>query len=214
MHCSVDIDDRTRIDLASINTGLDRAKERGEVVEIFTHTPGVTVSMAKIEGVLAGAVERGLTFYSYTDLAGDPPQGPGIAFSFDDWHVTQWLEMRPLLMQYNAKLTFFVAKYADLQDSERAGIAQLAADGHDIEAHSAEHMRAADYVEERGLDSYVQDEADPSITRLIADGYTISTYAYPFGSRTDEIDNAMFKRVKQLRGITWTWSGVSDPCPF
>src|SRR4051812_24878231 len=46
VHCAVDIDTHTRNSLASIDTGLDRAVARDEVVEIYAHQPSVTVPVA------------------------------------------------------------------------------------------------------------------------------------------------------------------------
>ena len=54
------------------------------------------------------------------------------------------------------------------------------------------HFRGPVYVEQRGLDSYMSDEIQPSIDHLRDDGFTISTFAYPYGSRTDETDRAIW----------------------
>ena len=90
VHCSIDIDSVTRNDDGSIDGGLDRARDRGEVLELFAHHPGVTVSWDAVEHVLAGAKDRGLPFYTYSDLATGNVTGPGIAFAFDDDAVDAW----------------------------------------------------------------------------------------------------------------------------
>src|SRR5205823_15047769 len=71
MHCAVDIDSKTYNSHASIDGALDRARDRGEVVELYAHHPGVTVPVADVDYVLAGAATRGLAFVTYRDLA-DP----------------------------------------------------------------------------------------------------------------------------------------------
>ena len=214
VHCSIDIDSVTRNDDASIDAGLDRARDRGEVLELFAHDPGVTVSWDSVEHVFAGAVARGLPFVAYGDLARGDVTGPGLAFSFDDTSVGAWTDGRALFAKYGARLTFFVTRYDRLDPEQHAQLQQLAADGHDIEAHSVQHLRGPVVVEAEGLAGYLADEVQPSIDRLRADGYTITTYAYPFGARTDETDRAILERVPILRSVAMTWGGViEDPCP-
>jgi hypothetical protein len=214
VHCAIDIDTHTRNELPSIETGLDRARDRGELLELFAHDPGHTVPWDKIEAVLAAARDRGLRFVTYADLAhGSVPPGPALALSFDDNHVADWVAGRDLYARYGARVTFFVAYYDTYHADDKAGLRALAADGHDIEAHSIDHLRGPDMVEEVGLHRYLTDEVQPSIDLLRADGYDVTTYAYPYGSRTTETDDAILARVPLLRSVTFTWSGVADPCP-
>ncbi len=212
IHCAVDIDTGTRND-DSIDAALDRARDRAEVVELFAHHPGDTVKASTIEHVLAGARDRGLRFLTYSDLATAEP-GPGILFSFDDKWVDAWFGLRSMFAQYGARVTFFIAYYPDYTDAEKSELQQLAADGHDIEAHSIEHRRAPEYVEARGVRAYLDEEVLPSITLLENDGYPVTTFAYPFGARTQETDHAILEHVSYIRSVAFTWSGVADPCPY
>ena len=215
VHCAIDIDTYARISNDSIFTGLDRARDRGEVLELYTHDPGVTVAWDVIETVLAGAQERGLAFVTYADMVhGNRPAGGGLALSFDDLYVTTWLSGRDLFQRYNARLTFFISSWFQMTAADRAGVHTLAGDGHDIEAHSVKHLRGPVYVEERGLAAYVDDEVQPSIDVLRDDGFDVSVFAYPYGARTGETDRALLDRVQLLRSVTYTWdSPATDPCP-
>ena len=213
VHCAVNLDDSTHNDLASVDSALDRARDRGEVVELYAHKPGDTVSMAKLEHVLAGAQARGLPFVTYADFATGAAHGPGIALSLDDSGVDSWLAARALFLEYGARITFFVTRYARMNATRRAGLRLLANDGNDIEAHSVAHLRAPDIVDARGLAAYLADEALPSIDLLRADGYPVVAFAYPFGARTSELDDALLQYVSVLRSVTFTVSGTVDPCP-
>jgi len=93
------------------------------------------------------------------------------------------------------------------------GLHALAAQGHKIEAHSVSHQRAPTYVENHGLAAYLADEALPSIDALRAEGFDVTTYAYPYGARTGELDGALLEHVSIVRSVSFTWSTVSDPCP-
>ena len=215
VHCAVNLDDSARNGLASIDGALDRAAERGEVVELYAHDPGRTVPVDKIEHVLAGAAARGLPFVTYRDFAGGNVTGPGLALSFDDTYVYHWFDAEELLARYDARVTFFISQFRDLGD-ERVGLLhQLADAGHDIEAHSVRHEKAPLYVEERGVAAYLAEEAVPSIDALAAAGFAAPVaYAYPYGARTDELDEALLEHVPVLRSVVFSYEGVArSPCP-
>lgn len=214
MHCSIVLDTYARNDLASIEAGLDRARERGEVFELYAHDPGRTVSWRELENVLAAINARGLPYFTYAELARNTvaPQA-GVVLSFDDAYVDHWLSGAELYAQYGARLTFFVAYFDQLDAGQRAALHELAARGHAIEAHSVNHLRAPLYVEQNGLTAYLRNEALPSIDWLRDEGFDVTTYAYPYGARSDEIDSAVLERVPLVRSVSFTWTGVADPCP-
>jgi peptidoglycan/xylan/chitin deacetylase (PgdA/CDA1 family) len=215
MHCGVDLDDKGRISRHSIDTALDRARDRGEVAELYAHNPGSTVAVDTIEYVLAGARDRGLDFVTYADFA-DPDATPraGLALSFDDTSVDAWYAQRALFQRYGARVTFFLSRYRNISDSQRAELKMLAGDGHDVEAHTVNHLRGPEYVEQYGLDAYLADEIVPSIDILEADGYNVRAFAYPFGARTGETDRAILDHVSVLRSVLFTWPEASSPCPL
>lgn len=214
VHCAVDLDGVADNSPESIAGALDRAVANNEIVNLYAHHPGETVALEVIENVISGAQQRGLHFVQYRDFANGTAQAPGIALSFDDTSIDAWLASMPLLAQYGAKVTYFVSRFRFITDAQVAELHQLADAGHDIEAHSVLHLRAPAYVEERGLDAYVTNEAQASIDDLTAAGFPIVAYAYPFGSRTDELDRALLERVKVLRSVAFPWTGgVESPCP-
>jgi peptidoglycan/xylan/chitin deacetylase (PgdA/CDA1 family) len=214
VHCAVNLDTYARNDLASVKTGLDRALERGEVVELYAHDPGRTVEWDALEAVLAAIAARGLPFYTYADFAHEVPPGPGVALSFDDAYIDHWLTGTDLYAKYGARLTFFVAYFDRLTPEQRASLHELANLGHAIEAHSVRHLRAPAYVEDHGLGAYVADEVVPSIDALRGEGFEVTTFAYPFGARTGEIDRAVLEHVPLVRSVSFTWTSVAtDPCP-
>lgn len=212
VHCAIDLDTYARNDLASVEAGLDRALERGEVLELYAHDPGRTVEWDALEDVLAAVADRNLPFYTYADFAHDVPPGPGVALSFDDAYVDHWLTGTDLYARYGARLTFFIAYFDHFKDAQKTELHELAARGHAIEPHSINHLRAPLYVEQKGLTAYLQDEALPSIRMLRDEGFDVTTYAYPYGARTAEIDEALLRYVDLVRSVSFTWTGVADPC--
>ena len=213
VHCVVDLDSSANTSLSSIDSGLDRAAHRGELLELYAHHPGETVPLSKIEYVLAGAQQRGLSFVTYSDIVNDTYTAPGLVLSFDDTSVDAWVSTMPLFAQYGARITFFVSRYKFLDDQSHAELHTLADAGHDIQPHSVTHQHGPEYVAANGMDAYLADEIDPSIAALVAEGFNVTTFAYPFGARTDETDQALLTRVQLLRSVSFTYEGVASPCP-
>jgi peptidoglycan/xylan/chitin deacetylase (PgdA/CDA1 family) len=213
VHCAVNLDGDANSRAANLDDGMDRAAARGEVLELFAHQPGRTVAVEKVAYVLEQAAARGLAFVTYADFAHGTDVAPGIALSFDDTSVDAWVRLRPLLQQYRARVTFFVSRYQSLGETQRAGLQLLAGDGHAIEAHSVNHRRAPDYVEDHGINAYLRDEVDPSIAVLRDAGYEVTAFAYPFGARTGETDDAIAKRLPILRSVSFSYDLVQSPCP-
>jgi Polysaccharide deacetylase len=218
MHCAINLDTYARNGLASIETGLDRAVETGEVLELYAHDPGRTITWAELEAVLAAITARSLPYFTYAELASrSVTPSAGVVLSFDDAAVDSWLAGADLYDRYGARMTFFVAYYDHLSPERRESLHELARRGHAIEAHSVNHLRAPLFVERRGLTAYLQEEALPSIDWLRADGFPVTTYAYPYGARTAELDTALADpaggHVTLVRSVSFTWTGVADPCP-
>ena len=213
VHCAIDIDSEAHNELASIQTGISRAKERGEVLELYAHDPGRTVSWETVEAVLAAIDDAGLPYFTYADLARGVTPSAGVALSFDDAFIDHWLAGTDLYARYGARITFFVAYFDQLTPEQIASLHALARLGHTIEPHSVKHQRAPEYVEDHGLAAYMEEEALPSIDALRAEGFDLTTYAYPFGARTSEIDRALLERVSLVRSVSFTWNAISDPCP-
>jgi peptidoglycan/xylan/chitin deacetylase (PgdA/CDA1 family) len=214
--CATGLDDVAGNDLDSIRAGLDRAASRGEVIHLYGHSPGKTARAGKVETVIAEAAARGLAFVTYPQLVdGAAVPNGGIALSFDDTDVHAWYTLRDAFRQVGGRATFFVSRYDAIDAARKARLAELFADGHAVEAHTVRHQHAPDYVEEHGLTAYLREEALPSIHRLRDDGYPVRAYAYPFGARTEELDDALLDHVEVLRAVTFTTELplVEDPCP-
>jgi peptidoglycan/xylan/chitin deacetylase (PgdA/CDA1 family) len=200
--CSMGIDDigkssdlRPRIDHQ-----LALAREYDWVTIFHAHTPGVTISNDMIEHVLATADQDGVGTVRFSDFAPGARPRPGVALAFDDDAVDSWLGMRDMLARHNAQVTFFVCCWDGMTDEQRNGIAMLAAAGNDIEPHGAQHRHATAFVAANGIPAYLSQEMQPSLDAIAAvrdPGPT--TFAYPYGDHTPEIDEAVLQRVDHVR---------------
>ena len=199
--CSVAIDDLSADapwDL--VHAQIRIAAQHDWVVMMHAHIPDVTVSRTAIETVLELANRAGLDLVTFRDLVADQPTHAGLALAFDDNAIDAWFSIRDQLAAHGAHVTFFVSRFYSRSDEERAELQQLAADGHDIEPHSVDHLRGTDYVQAHGLDAYLSDQVLPSFTALTDAGYPApTTYAYPWGLHDDAIDARVLQYVPRVR---------------
>jgi hypothetical protein len=220
--CGAGIDERNANDLDNLDEGMARARDRGEVLVLFAHEPGdgggADLSLDKLDGVLDLAVANELDFFTFADLADPDPDligRGGIALTFDDASVQAWYDVRDRFAARAARATFFVTRLDQQSDTKLAMLHELADAGHGIESHGLRHLNAPDYVEEFGLQAYLDDEVLPSLAAMRERGFEPTSFAYPYGHRTDAIDRALLEHVQLLRSISWTFSYplVMDPCP-
>jgi len=199
--CSLAFDDLSAVaNWELINEQLEVASRTNAVALVHAHVPGESVSIAAIERLLTMAGQAGLSYLTYRDLEVGAPRQAGIAIAFDDNAIEAWFGLRDQLAAHRAHVTFFVTRWHSRTDDERAMIRTLADDGDDIEPHSVNHLNAVDYVRNHGLDAYMADEVIPSIDVLTQAGYPPATiYAFPFGSSTDELNDAVLKVVPRVR---------------
>ncbi|HEY0191977.1 MAG TPA: polysaccharide deacetylase family protein [Kofleriaceae bacterium] len=201
--CASSIDDRYTVGAGELDDALSRAHADGSTVHLYAHDPGRTIALSEVESVISLAASHGMDFVTYAALGTGGAHG-SLALSFDDNSVADWTAMRPLLAKYGAKVTFFVTRYLVMTDDEHQQLHDLEADGHDVEFHTVAHLEAVTYVTAHGLDAYLADEILPGLAAMQADGYTITSFAYPFGQRDAELDAALTPYFEHIRAIEST----------
>ena len=189
-------------DDADVRGLLDDRQSDTAVAMVYGHLRPGKATAETVEAVLARAVDDGLPFLTFADLAAGGPARRGVCLSFDDDDFAGWTALRPVFARYGARVTFFVTRYQLASPDEKVELRTLADDGHDIEAHSLDHVNALDYVAAHGLPALLADQVLPSLAVLEADGYAPVAYAHPFGATDDAIDAAILEHVALVRRIT------------
>jgi peptidoglycan/xylan/chitin deacetylase (PgdA/CDA1 family) len=140
---------------------------------------------------------------SCTENAETPPelQSGGIVLSFDDRHVPEWYEAHSRLSNYNWKATFCISSYYRLSVSEILKLQELADAGHEISGHGYGHMDAVRTIDSLGADEYLNKEIYPMIELMENDGFSVKTFAYPFGTRNEETDELLLNIFELVRGV-------------
>ena len=129
--------------------------------------------------------------------------GGGVILTFDDYYTQDWYNVDHVLSQYNWKATFFVSNLDLLNKEDIERLKTLQSEGHEIGSHSYSHLNAKKFVSSHTPAEYIDTDILPSINALKNDGFVVSSFAYPFGDRTEELDKALLKYFKMIRGTTY-----------
>lgn len=124
----------------------------------------------------------------------------GIAFTFGDISVNEWYKHRSLFKKYNIHATFFISNLNELDSSKINRLKILASDGHEIACHGYNHTNAIDYP---AFEDYINQEINPALQKLQDAGFTVTSFAYPFGTSTLDLDSALLKSFKTIRKATY-----------
>lgn len=128
------------------------------------------------------------------------PYQSGVVISFDDAYVDEWFEADKVLKKYDWKATFCVCRIDSIGQPQIQKLHQLQAKGHEIAGHGYHHYNAVKFVKANGIDAYLKQEIDPMMASMKQLKFNVTSFAYPYGERSDELDNALTKRFKMVRG--------------
>jgi Polysaccharide deacetylase len=200
--CSKGVDRDHEWTHEALAASLERARAEGIVLHTFGHAP--KLDLGEYAADFDWAAAHGVQMVTFRELAAGHA-GAGWAFTVDDDEVDAWYGWRDQLRAHHVKVTFFVTRYDRLTERQKQELHDLAADGHDIEAHGKAHENAVDYVAAHGLEAYLRDEVRPSKAALVADGYAPVAFAYPYGAHTAAIDAALVQEFALVRTTGGAW---------
>lgn len=129
---------------------------------------------------------------------------PGIVFSFDDRSVEDWYSLKELFKENGVRASFFVCKPQELTEKDFQMLAELEEDGHEIGAHSTNHLKLEEFLQDHSLEEYVKEEIDYCKNFLEEKGFKVDSYAFPFGVFTEELVQEVEQDFSSLRGTAYT----------
>lgn len=132
----------------------------------------------------------------------------GIALSFDDRFVKEWVQLKPLLNKYNVKATFYVTQPDSLSEEEVQILHELRKDGHEIGCHGALHVRSMYYIWDNSLKEYMEDEIFHALRTMKKQGFSPKTFAHPGGSQTWYSDRELLKYFTILRDVSMKYRNI------
>lgn len=144
-----------------------------------------------------------LTFFSCDTKKTKPESKPykaGVILSFDDAYVDEWAEADAALKKYGWKATFNVCRIDSIGAPEIKTLLKMQKEGHEIAGHGYHHYNAVKFVKRYGIDAYMQQEINPMIVSMKKKSFKVTSFAYPYGERSDELDKALSSKFKIIRG--------------
>ena len=171
----------------------------------FTYsTPGTYTVKLTVTNPLGSDAEVKNGFITVTE--GQPGGShAGVALTFDDNSIDQWYAIRPMLQQYNARVTFFVTQYQNLDPDQVDKLRTLQADGNEIGFHGTHHEEAASYLQNHTLQEYLDYDITPGLNQMRNAGFNVVDFAYPGGSDTPEATSALQGYFGHIRDTYYNW---------
>lgn len=128
------------------------------------------------------------------------PYKAGVVISFDDAYVNEWFEADKVLKEYDWKATFCVCRIDSIGKPQIQKLHDLQNEGHEIAGHGYHHYNAVKFVKENGIDEYIKQEINPMMASMKRLNFNVTSFAYPYGERSDELDKTLSSRFKMIRG--------------
>ncbi|MFA6245116.1 MAG: exo-alpha-sialidase [Candidatus Hydrogenedentales bacterium] len=202
----------TKRERLTVRASIDGGKTWTEGVVLRAGPSGYSCLADLSEGGVACLYEAGEETYRekivFETLAmrevveGDGPAAlvePGVALTFDDTHVAEWVAAIPLFEQYGAHATFFVSNFDKLTEEQIAGLHRLKDAEHAIGCHGLRHRKAAEYARESSAEQYVADEVTPAVNLMVNAGLRPTAFAYPSSNNDAATDQALLRVFRHLR---------------
>lgn len=114
----------------------------------------------------------------------------GILLAFDDYSPDNWESYFDLFDKYGVKVSFFINA-----EEPTDFCANAVARGHEIGFHGAEHVRMTEISEEEIIEYAIE-----PIEVFRQQGYELTSFAYPYGEYTDELNALLLQHYNVVRG--------------
>lgn len=124
----------------------------------------------------------------------------GVVLSFDDDYVNDWFATNQKLKQYSWKASFCVSKINTLTIFEINKLRELQKEGNEIAGHSYSHYNAVDFICDRTIEDYLDQEINPMMDLMNFYGFKVTSFVYPYGAKNKKLDSALLQQFKIIRG--------------
>ncbi|MEP6677110.1 MAG: polysaccharide deacetylase family protein, partial [Ferruginibacter sp.] len=100
-------------------------------------------------------------------------QQPGIAMTFDDNYVDNWIRYLPFLDSAGIKATFYISNYNRLTAKQIQDLHVIQNHGHEIAYHTVNHYNMVDYVYKyhHSVEDLMQKEIVAGLKMMQKDGF-------------------------------------------
>jgi peptidoglycan-N-acetylglucosamine deacetylase len=126
---------------------------------------------------------------------------PGVALTFDDAYLDQWVELLPMFQKYGVQATFFICTACSDNPLDTTKVIQIYEAGNEIGSHSLHHDYIRQYIRTHSLSDYYKFEIAPTLHYFDSLNIPVTSFAYPYGDHTRESDKFLSDYFQKIRGI-------------
>jgi peptidoglycan/xylan/chitin deacetylase (PgdA/CDA1 family) len=137
-------------------------------------------------------------------LTGGKMPTAGIALTFDDNYVDDWYKYLNFFDSFHVKVTFYISQYHKLTEDQKMKLMTLKSHGHEIAYHSLNHPDFVKYLQQHSMGQLEEEEITKGLKMMQADGINPLTFAYPYGSHNEVLDNCILRTFKSVRYLNGT----------
>lgn len=138
------------------------------------------------------------------DITLDSNTRGGIALTFDDNYIDNWYLNLDLFDSLGVKATFYISNYNKLSAAQKTKLKEIRDHGHEIAFHSTNHVDFLKCVDSTNVERLVKEEIVRGLHLMNGDGFSPTTFAYPYGRHNDFLDKLLLKRFKSVRALNGT----------
>jgi peptidoglycan/xylan/chitin deacetylase (PgdA/CDA1 family) len=128
----------------------------------------------------------------------------GLAITFDDNYIDDWYKCLKFFDTAHVKVTFYISGYDKLTDEQKIKLHVLQDHGNEIAYHSLNHPDFVKYMNSNSMGRLEHEEIIKGLEMMKKDGFHPTTFAYPFGSHNEVLDNCLLRRFKSIRFLNGT----------
>ncbi len=122
--------------------------------------------------------------------------------TFDDFGVQDWYALADSLRDIDYRATYYVTKYHEFDVTKKALLKSLYERGHEVGHHSYDHTSLDAYAG-KSFNLYLEEQIFPLQRLLEADGYHVTSFAYPYGIASVESDSLLLQHFKTVRHLAY-----------
>lgn len=131
---------------------------------------------------------------------------PGIAITFDDDRVDNWIQYLPLFDSVGVRATFYICRYNRFTAEQKNKLRVIQSHGHEIAFHGTNHYNLMDYVYKyrHPVEEMIKCEIEDGLKLMNRDGFYPVTFAYPHGAHNGLFDKVLKRYFKSVRALNGT----------
>jgi len=178
-----------------------------DVTHVYTAPGTYTATLTAINSVSNDSMTRIITVVT--------GHNGGIALSWDDVeNIDPCYENLQTFNKYNATSTVNLNSLSGIPQSRKDNLTALHNNGWEIAAHGYNHVDSVVFLNNHTSQELLDQEITPNIAELRGYGYSVYSFAYPYGSQNDTTDALLAPYFRTLRTTNFGTVNVNESAAY